>query len=121
MTDDGKADLRQVHEDVARRQYYQRNPERIADTLSTLMSRRGYAQVEAASERTAAWQNAVGTRMARHCRIGNIRGGVVQVTVCNSAVLQELTFRKNELIQKLAAALPDQKVKDIRFRIGTLG
>ena len=45
---------------------------------------------------------------------------VVEVTVCNSAVLQELTFRKTELVKKIATALPDQKIRDMRFRIGTL-
>ena len=112
-------EIRQLHEDVARRQYYQKSPQRIADTLSTLMARRGYAQLEAAGERDEAWKAAVGQQMAPHSRIGNIRRGVIEVTVCNSAVLQELTFRKTELIKKMATALPDQRICDMRFRIGT--
>ncbi len=115
--DDG---IRQLHEEVSRRQYHQKRPQRIADTLSTLMARRGYAQLEAAGEREEAWSAVVGKQMAPHCRIGNIRRGVVEVTVCNSAVLQELTFRKQELIKKIAAVLPDQKIRDMRFRVGTL-
>lgn len=84
------------------------------------MARRGYAQVEAAGQRDEAWKVAVGTQMAPHSRLGNIRRGVVEVTVCNSAVLQELTFRKTELIKKIATALPDQKIRDMRFRVGTM-
>jgi len=111
-------EIRRLHEDVARRQYYQRGPQRIADTLSTLLARRGYAQVEWASQRDEAWQAAVGGPWASYSRVGHIRRGVVEVTVANSAVLQELTFRKSELIRKLAAALPEQTISDMRFRIG---
>jgi len=120
MPEDSEREIRQLHEDVARRQYYQKSPQRIADTLSTLMARRGYAQVETAVLRQEAWIAAVGEKLAAHSRVGNIRGGVVEVTACNSAVLQELTFRKSDLIKKMAAALTDQKVSDMRFRIGTL-
>ena len=38
-----------------------RGPQRIADTLSKLMARRGYAQMESAGERDEAWQTAVGS------------------------------------------------------------
>jgi predicted nucleic acid-binding Zn ribbon protein len=113
-------DIRELHEQVARRQYYQKSPQRIADTLSTLMARRGYAQLEATQERESAWKSAVGDPLACHTRVGNIRRGIVEVIVSNSAALQELTFRKAELMGKLATALPDQKIKDVRFRIGTL-
>ena len=84
------------------------------------MARRGYAQLEAAGERDEAWRVVVGEKMAPHSRLGNIRRGVVEVTVCNSAVLQELTFRKKELIKNIATALPDQKICDMRFRVGSL-
>ncbi len=96
MPENRNDEIARLHEDVARRQYYQKNPQRIADTLSTLMARRGYAQLEAAGERDEVWKDAVGEQMAPHSRIGHIRRGVVEVTVCNSAVLQELTFRKAE-------------------------
>lgn len=120
MADDSQHDIRQLHDDVARRQYYQKGPQRIADTLSTLMARRGYAQVETAGKRRDVWVAVVGKQLAAHSRVGNIRGGVMEVTVCNSTVLQELSFRKTELIKKMAAALNDQQVTDMRFRIGTL-
>ena len=120
MRDKQDEDIRHLHDEVARRQYHQKSPQRIADTLSTLMARRGYAQLESAGERDEAWKVVAGPQMAPHSRLGNIRRGVVEVTVCNSAVLQELTFRKTELIQKMSTALPDQKIRDMRFRIGTL-
>ena len=76
MPEDSEHESRQLHEDVARRQYYQKSPQRIADTLSTLMARRGYAQVETAGMRQEAWLAVVGEKLAAHSRVGNIRGGL---------------------------------------------
>ncbi|NLX54671.1 MAG: DUF721 domain-containing protein [Planctomycetaceae bacterium] len=113
-------EIRQLHNDVRRRQHYARGPQPIAETLSVLLARRGYAFVESAAERENAWGAVVGDTLARYSRIGSVRRGVVEVTVCNSAVLQELTFQKKQLLKKLVVALPDQKITDVRFRIGVV-
>jgi len=120
MVESPDQELRKLHDDVARRQYVDRGPRRMADVLSTLMARRGYSELEASAERDEAWQAVVGERMSSHSRIGIIRGGVVEVIVGNSAALQELTFRKAELIREMSAALPHQKIRDMRFRVGGL-
>ena len=83
-------------------------------------SRRGYAGVEAAAERDEAWTAIVGDKMAVYSRMGNVRRGVLEVIVGNSAALQELTFQKKHLLDKITAALPDQKIRDVRFRIGVV-
>jgi predicted nucleic acid-binding Zn ribbon protein len=113
-------EIRQLHDDVRRRQFYTKGPQPIAETLSVLLARRGYAFVEAAAERDEAWGAIVGDTMAQYSRMGNIRRGVLEVTVCNSAVLQELTFQKKQLLEKIVVALPDQKICDVRFRIGVV-
>lgn len=110
-------EIQRLHAEVARRQYYDRRPRRIAEVLNTLIARRGYSELEAAGERDEAWKAAVGKPMSAYSRIGGIRRGVVEVTVSNSAALQELTFRKAELIRKISAALPDQKIHGMRFRV----
>lgn len=117
MTDNPGEELRKLHEDVARRQYFDKRPRRIGDLLSTVMARRGYSELEASSEREKAWKAVVGERMSSYSRIGMIRRGVVEVAVANSAALQELTFRKAELIREMSVALPDQKIHDMRFRV----
>ena len=113
-------EIRQLHDDVTRRQFYSKGPQPIAETLSVLLARRGYACVEAAAERDEAWKAVVGEKMAHYSRMGNIRRGVLEVMVCNSAVLQELTFQKKQLLEKIVVALPDQKIRDLRFRIGVV-
>jgi len=113
-------DIRQLHEDVKRRQFYPKRPQPIAEALSALLARRGYACVEAAADRDRAWQAVVGQGLAEYCRVGNLRRGVLEVIVCNSAALQELNFQKQQLLDKILVAWPDQKIRDLRFRIGVV-
>jgi predicted nucleic acid-binding Zn ribbon protein len=113
-------EIRQLHEDVRRRQFYAKGPQPIAETLSVLLARRGYAFVEAAAARDEVWGAIVGPTMAQYSRMGNIRRGVLEVTVGNSTVLQELTFQKKQLLEKIVVTLPDQKICDLRFRIGVV-
>ena len=120
MARDSDNDIRQLHKDVARRQYYAKAPQPIAEALSGLLAKTGYAQLEAATQRDEAWASACGSQMATHSRIGNIRRGVVEVLVRNSAALQELTFQKKQLLKSIVAAMPDQKIRDLRFRIGAI-
>jgi len=44
----------------------------------------------------------------------------LQVIVSNSVVMQELTIRKTELLTAIVAELPDYKIKDLRFRVGSI-
>jgi predicted nucleic acid-binding Zn ribbon protein len=66
------------------------------------------------------WREAVGDEVTAHSRTGNIRRGVLEVVVRNSAVVQELTFRKHQLIKQLAKLNPGQKIRDLRFRVGPI-
>jgi predicted nucleic acid-binding Zn ribbon protein len=92
----------------------------IKESLSRLMSRRGYANVQANLQQQQVWRQVAGERLAAHSRPGNIRGGVWQVVVRNSAVLQELSFQQSQLVQQLATAAADLKVKSFKFKIGPI-
>jgi hypothetical protein len=107
-------------ESVARKQRKVPGPQRIADVVSRLMARTGYAHVETSNEWQAAVQQAVGKGMAKHCRAGRLRRGVLEITVRNSSVLQELSFRKKALLIQLNGQVPDANVSDLRFRVGDL-
>lgn len=120
MAGDRNDDLGHLHKEVARRQYYPKSPPPIAEALSTLLARRGYAQVEAANQRQETWMLVVGERMSQHSCAGNVRRGVLEVTVRNSTVLQELTFQKRQLLKKLLVHLPDANIRDLRFRVGVI-
>lgn len=94
---------------------------RIGDVISQLLARRGYAQETTSAEVATAWREAVGDAVATFTRIGAIRRGTLDVVVANSAVSQELTFRKAQLVADLARRLPEHKIKNVRFRTGNVG
>lgn len=95
-----------------------RPPQKMADVLSSLMSKRGYARVLTTSGLEDAWQAAAGPKLGGDTRAGNIKRGVLEVLVRNSAVLQELTFMKKKLLEKMLASASDHKIKDLRFKVG---
>ena len=93
-------------------------PRKIADVLSDLMARRGYAREQSCDELSGAWREAAGELFARYSRVGLVRHGRLEVTVTHSALVQELTFQKAALLAHLRAALPRQQITDLRFRVG---
>ncbi len=84
------------------------------------MARRGYGNQQSGFEWSDVWSTAAGAQ-ASHTRPGKFSRGVLEVIVRNSAVLQELTFRKKQLLQVLQEHAPHFKVKDLRFRVGDVG
>ena len=97
----------------------QRDPQKIGDVITDLLARRGYAQLAANEECRQAWRSAVGGLEA-FSRAGEVKRGVLQVVVGNSVVMQELTFRKQELLEAVIEALPNHQITDIRFRVGAI-
>lgn len=96
-----------------------RGPQKIGDLLPDLLARRGYAQIAVHEECQQAWSRAVG-ELDQVSRAIDVKRGVLQVVVSNSVVMQELTFRKSDLISTLAKALPKHKINDLRFRVGKI-
>jgi hypothetical protein len=66
---------------------------------------------------TQAWNAAAGHTAARS-RAGNVRGGKLEIIVANSTLLQELTFRSEELLCALRRHLPQLALTGLRFRVG---
>lgn len=113
-------EIKAISEDISKRQWHRRAPRHIADVVGSLMARRGYAQVKTVSDCTEAWKKAVGPKLVEHSRAGNVRRNVLEVVVRNSVVMQELAFQKKQLIKQLAKLVPQQKIRDLRFRIGCI-
>ncbi len=118
MEDD---DLASIESRIDQRRPRIRQPKKVADVLSNLMSKRGYARVLATGSLDDAWQKIIGPRFAGDTRPGNIKRGVLEVLVASSSVLQELTFQKKQILTKLKTEAPDQKITDLRFKVGAIG
>ena len=113
-------DERNLLGDYRRRQVRIPPPKAMGDVMSQLLARRGYAQVQTAAMCQSAWRTAVGDKLAGQTRTGNIKRGVLEVLVASSSDLQELAFLKTKVIKKLAQLAPDQKIRDVRFRVGPI-
>jgi predicted nucleic acid-binding Zn ribbon protein len=120
MEPDKEAFEQAVFRDIQARQRSRSAPRRMQAIVNELFVRRGYGRVLARAESREVWNRAVGETFAGHTCPGNVRRGVLEIFVRNSAVLQELTFRKRDLVRQLARLAPDQKIRDLKFRIGTV-
>lgn len=94
-------------------------PQPIGDVLGELLARRGYGRVQSAARLAAAWSETVGPAWSPQSWPGSIRRGVLEVCVANSTLLQEMSFQKAELLAGLVARLPDERIRDLRFRVGS--
>jgi len=94
-------------------------PQKIGDVLTDLMARRGYAQVKSNEDCHQAWQQVVG-KLGKFTRAGDIKRGVLHVVVSNSVMMQELTFRKAEIVAAMDRALPQHQIRDLRFKVGKI-
>jgi predicted nucleic acid-binding Zn ribbon protein len=120
MHEPADEDERNLHDDCRRKCVRVPPPRPVRDVLSQLLAKRGYAQIQAAGGCEAAWRDAVGAKLAADTRPGTVRRGVLDVLVRNSSVVQELAFLKVKIIKSLAKTIPEQKIRDLRFRVGAI-
>ena len=67
-----------------------------------------------------AWEAAVGKATAARTRVVALKAGVLTLEVASSAVKHDLlTFRKNELLERLAEQLEGVAVSDLKCRVGS--
>jgi hypothetical protein len=96
-----------------------RGPRALSEILGELFTVRGYGRFQARQELEEAWNAAVGQPQCRQTLLGEVRRGVLNVTVSHSALLEELAaFRKPALLAALRSGAPGTVIHDIRFRVG---
>jgi Dna[CI] antecedent, DciA len=98
-----------------------RGPRALSEILGELFTVRGYGRLQVRQELEDAWNAAVGEPYCSHTRLGEVRHGVLNVTVAHSTLLEELAaFRKPALLAALRSTAPATTIHDIRFRIGVV-
>jgi len=93
-------------------------PRKFADVLAELMAKRGYSRQRSRTDLADAWRTAAGELIADHSRPGLVRRGTLEVIVTHSALLQELSFQKGNILAKLQELAPQEKISELRFRVG---
>jgi predicted nucleic acid-binding Zn ribbon protein len=105
-----------------RRNNPERGPEHLAEILSRLFTSRGWGRRQDRLHLERAWAEAAGADVAPHTRVAALRRGVLEVTVGNAVLLQELThYHKRRLLEQLRKRLPGTPITDLRFRAGVVG
>ena len=66
------------------------------------------------------WPEVAGPLLAAHSRPSALRANRLVVHVTSPVWLQELRFRQEALRERLNAALEDEPVAELRFRIGAI-
>ena len=120
LTAQQSQDVENLGQEIELRRMGFRVPRHVREVLSRHLSRRGYAQIQAVAELQSFWRSVVGPQWAEDSRPGALRRGVLEVLVRNSTVLQELTFRKRQLLQQLAENEQGMEFKNLKFRVGEI-
>jgi Dna[CI] antecedent, DciA len=98
-----------------------RGPRVLSEILGELFTVRGYGRLRALSDLEKAWNTAVGEPHCHQTQLGEVRRGVLNVTVAHPTLLEELAaFRKPALLQALRTGAPETTIHDIRFRVGPI-
>ena len=94
-------------------------PRRLGDFVKLFLRKNGLDRAVKIKSLAESWGLALGDpRLAPHTRPGTVRSGILKVEVDSPVLLQELNFRRREVVKKLAELAPEAGVKDIRFIIG---
>ena len=89
----------------------------IKSLVNRLVSERGYAAVQGGEVIREAWDCVVGKEIAAQTKPGNLRAGTLHIHVADSLTLQELHFRKKQILQKLQQVNKDLRISDLKFKL----
>ncbi len=113
-------DFDQANKLTKDRQRFFRRPKKPANIISQLMARKGYCQNQSANELSDVWQQLVGEKWKNKTKAGNVNRGVLEVVVANAAVNQKIGFEKQKILAALKQRVPQNKITDINFRVGSV-
>jgi predicted nucleic acid-binding Zn ribbon protein len=92
----------------------------LSESISAVLQKCGGGEEQNARAVWGFWDQVVGETMARNARPAAFKQRILMVHVSSSVWLQEMHFRKTDLIERLNLAAGARVVEDIRFKIGSL-
>ncbi|MEO0529583.1 MAG: DUF721 domain-containing protein [Planctomycetota bacterium] len=106
-----------------RKRFHARRPKAIASIVANVMAKQGYAASKASSKLTDAWreqaEHVLGdAAIASQTMARGLSRGVLEVVVANHTVMQEINFHRPRLLEASQAAMPDARIRSIRFKVG---
>lgn len=95
-----------------------KGPEPIGDLVGQLLRKYRQASDHKLTKLWDIWESAVGGPIAENTRPAAFKGSILIIYVTSSTWMQQLQFLKKDLIEKVNAALGEDLVEEIKFRIG---
>jgi len=92
-------------------------PKKVGDILPEVFRDLGLEEKLEEVELARLWADVVGDRIAAVSRPGRVRDGVLLVEVDTSSWMQELSFRKRQIMDLVRKRFSRLDVKDIHFRL----
>ncbi len=65
------------------------------------------------------WQEELG-ELAKHAQIGNFREGKLVIEVDNSIYMQELSARRESIVERVNRRMGKRFIMEVRFRLGRI-
>lgn len=96
-------------------------PQPVAAILHEWIASRGLVARLAQHQALALWPKVVGAETAAHSRAVGWREDTLVLVVDHSVWAQELSLRRQDLIERMNRAAGQRIVKDLLFRVGPLG
>ena len=100
------------------RRVYRRKPKKASELICNIVAKRGIAAQQSNKRLQDLWDSIVGMDIANNTMVGSIRRGQLEVIVANSSMLQSLSFKKQDILQKIQTDITE--IKNLRFRTGRI-
>jgi predicted nucleic acid-binding Zn ribbon protein len=95
-----------------------KEPEPIGELVGKLLGKYRQVSDHKLTKLWDIWEDAVGELIAENTRPAAFKGHMLIVYVNSSTWMQQLQFLKKDIIENVNAALGENVVEEIKFRIG---
>ncbi len=91
-------------------------PKPIKEVLSNFFKGSSFKEINEAINLSAAWKTIVGKTINKNTEIKSFKNGKIFVKTANPIWRNELTFQKEELLERLKKLEPELNIKELEFR-----
>ena len=91
-------------------------PRPIKNLLSDFLNGKDFRAINDTISLTAVWKQSVGKPILKNTEIIDFKNGKLIIKTSNPIWRNELSFQKNELLNKLQKAEPELNITEIVFR-----
>lgn len=102
------------------RNFQGRGLQHASQIISEVLARAGFSGQSLTQELDQLWREIVGPPLHQLSRVVKLSRGKLEVLVAHSTALQELTFRKQEILQKLQQRWTQKPIRDLKLRVGRI-